>query len=214
MKKRSTSCSKPSPKRATNPAPNRHRARPGRQRILRQSQRQVRLQEVRQEPANFRSDGEVLGQLGGTVSHHFHRRRHGRRRLGRLEAHYRSARLEDPTGRRRSVCHQHRAPAQGIEKGIANSILIKVNQIGTLTETLEAMQMAIDAHYTDVISHRSGETEDRFHRRSRGGHAAPARSRPVRPAVPTASPNTTSSCASKRNSATPRNSPGRKAFHQ
>jgi enolase len=52
--------------------------------------------------------------------------------------------------------------AQGIEKGIANSILIKVNQIGTLTETLEAMKMAADAGYTSVISHRSGETEDAF----------------------------------------------------
>jgi enolase len=52
--------------------------------------------------------------------------------------------------------------AQGIEKGIANSILIKVNQIGTLTETLEAMQMAANAHYTNVVSHRSGETEDAF----------------------------------------------------
>jgi enolase len=49
---------------------------------------------------------------------------------------------------------------EGIEKGIANSILIKVNQIGTLTETLEAIQMAKDAGYTAVISHRSGETED------------------------------------------------------
>jgi enolase 1/2/3 len=52
--------------------------------------------------------------------------------------------------------------AQGIEKGVANSILIKVNQIGTLTETLEAMKMAADAGYTSVISHRSGETEDAF----------------------------------------------------
>ncbi|MCG2710873.1 MAG: phosphopyruvate hydratase [Candidatus Omnitrophica bacterium] len=48
----------------------------------------------------------------------------------------------------------------GIEKGIANSILIKVNQIGTLTETLEAISMARNAGYTSVISHRSGETED------------------------------------------------------
>ena len=52
--------------------------------------------------------------------------------------------------------------AMGIEKGIANSILIKVNQIGTLTETLEAMKMASDAGYTSVVSHRSGETEDAF----------------------------------------------------
>ncbi len=52
--------------------------------------------------------------------------------------------------------------AQGIEKGIANSILIKVNQIGTVSETLEAMQMATAAHYTNIVSHRSGETEDAF----------------------------------------------------
>jgi enolase len=49
---------------------------------------------------------------------------------------------------------------EGIDKGIANSILIKVNQIGTLTETLEAISMAHDANYTAVVSHRSGETED------------------------------------------------------
>ncbi|MBO6948390.1 MAG: phosphopyruvate hydratase [Rhodospirillales bacterium] len=50
--------------------------------------------------------------------------------------------------------------ADGIEMGVANSILIKVNQIGTLTETLEAVHMAHRAGYTTVISHRSGETED------------------------------------------------------
>lgn len=49
---------------------------------------------------------------------------------------------------------------EGIDKGIANSILIKFNQIGSLTETLEAIKMAKDAGYTAVISHRSGETED------------------------------------------------------
>ncbi len=51
---------------------------------------------------------------------------------------------------------------KGIDKGIGNSILIKVNQIGTLTETLEAMRMATNAGYTAVVSHRSGETEDSF----------------------------------------------------
>ena len=51
---------------------------------------------------------------------------------------------------------------RGIEKGIANSILVKVNQIGTLSETLEAMSMAARANYTAVVSHRSGETEDPF----------------------------------------------------
>lgn len=49
---------------------------------------------------------------------------------------------------------------RGIEKSIANSILIKLNQIGTMTETLEAIRMAHDAGYTAVVSHRSGETED------------------------------------------------------
>ena len=51
---------------------------------------------------------------------------------------------------------------RGIERGIANSILIKLNQIGTVTETLEAMHMAATANYTAVVSHRSGETEDPF----------------------------------------------------
>ena len=49
---------------------------------------------------------------------------------------------------------------QGIESKTANSILIKVNQIGTLTETFEAMEMAKRAGYTCIVSHRSGETED------------------------------------------------------
>jgi enolase len=51
---------------------------------------------------------------------------------------------------------------RGIKEGVANSILIKVNQIGTLTETFEAMRMAASAGYTSVVSHRSGETEDTF----------------------------------------------------
>jgi enolase len=50
----------------------------------------------------------------------------------------------------------------GIDQGVANSILVKVNQIGSLTETLEAMRMAANAGYTAVVSHRSGETEDPF----------------------------------------------------
>ncbi|MCF7809438.1 phosphopyruvate hydratase [bacterium] len=52
--------------------------------------------------------------------------------------------------------------ADGIERGVANSILIKLNQIGTISETLEAIAMARSAAYTCVISHRSGETEDTF----------------------------------------------------
>jgi enolase len=50
--------------------------------------------------------------------------------------------------------------AEGIKKGVANSILVKVNQIGTLSETLEAVRLAQEAGYTVVMSHRSGETED------------------------------------------------------
>jgi enolase len=52
--------------------------------------------------------------------------------------------------------------AQGIERGVGNAILIKVNQIGTLTETLESIEMARGAGYNAIISHRSGETEDTF----------------------------------------------------
>lgn len=51
---------------------------------------------------------------------------------------------------------------KGIDQGIANSILVKVNQIGTLTESFEAIEMAKSAGYTTIISHRSGETEDSF----------------------------------------------------
>ena len=50
--------------------------------------------------------------------------------------------------------------SEGIKRGLANSILVKVNQIGTLTETLAAVEMAHKASYTAVMSHRSGETED------------------------------------------------------
>jgi len=52
--------------------------------------------------------------------------------------------------------------ARGIREGVANSILIKLNQIGTITETIEAVRMAFDAGYTAVVSHRSGETDDPF----------------------------------------------------
>jgi len=52
--------------------------------------------------------------------------------------------------------------ADGIKQGIANSILIKLNQIGTVTETLKAVDMAHKAGYRAIISHRSGETEDTF----------------------------------------------------
>jgi enolase len=71
-----------------------------------------------------------------------------------------SASAQGPAGRRRSVRHQHQDPPEGIDKGIANSILIKVNQIGSLTETLEAIQHGPGCRLHAVVSHRSGETED------------------------------------------------------
>ena len=58
------------------------------------------------------------------------------------------------------VTNSSSACSRGIDEGVANSILVKVNQIGTLTETLEAVEMAHRAGYTAVMSHRSGETED------------------------------------------------------
>ena len=88
--------------------------------------------------------------------------------------------------------------ADGIKKGIANSILVKVNQIGTLTETLDAVEMAHKAGYTAVMSHRSGETEDSTIADLAVATNA-ARSRPARWRAPTASPSTTSCCGSRRN---------------
>jgi enolase len=57
-------------------------------------------------------------------------------------------------------CTNTKIIREGIRRGIANSVLIKINQIGTLTETLDAIEMAKTAGYTAVVSHRSGETED------------------------------------------------------
>ena len=57
-------------------------------------------------------------------------------------------------------CHQHAASSEGIDRKCGNSILIKLNQIGTLTETMEAVKLAKRAGYTAIVSHRSGETED------------------------------------------------------
>ena len=65
-----------------------------------------------------------------------------------------------PARRRRPLRHEPRAPPRGIESGAGNSILVKVNQIGTLTETIDAVELAHANGYTAVMSHRSGETED------------------------------------------------------
>jgi enolase len=89
---------------------------------------------------------------------------------------------------------------EGIERGIANSILIKLNQIGTLTETLDTIALAREAGYRAVISHRSGETEDTFIA-DLGWRPGWASSRPGRPPDQSASPSTTNFCESRRSSA-------------
>ena len=95
------------------------------------------------------------------LSDRLHRGRHGRGRLGRLEGADRRARRASASSSA-TTCSSPTPSAwrEGIEKGVANSILVKVNQIGTLTETLDAVDMAHRAGYTAVMSHRSGETED------------------------------------------------------
>ena len=94
--------------------------------------------------------------------------------------------------------------AEGIKNGIANSILIKVNQIGTLTETLAAVEMAQKAGYTAVMSHRSGETEDAtiadLAVATNCGQIKTGRS-----PAPIGRPNTISCCALRRNWARRRN---------
>ena len=87
---------------------------------------------------------------------------------------------------------------RGIDEGVGNSILIKLNQIGTVSETLEAIELARRYGYTSIISHRSGETEDAFIA-DLAVATARARSRPVRLRARTGLRNTTSYCGSKRN---------------
>jgi enolase len=94
------------------------------------------------------------------VPDHLDRRRHARRRLGRLgDPDQELGKKVQLVGDDLFVTNT-KILKEGIEKGIANSILIKINQIGTLTETFAAIEMAKRAGYTAVISHRSGETED------------------------------------------------------
>ena len=87
--------------------------------------------------------------------------------------------------------------SEGIEKGVGNSILVKVNQIGTLTETLEAIAIARKAGYTAVISHRSGETEDTTIA-DLAVATARDRSRRARRRARIESPSTTGCCESRR----------------
>ncbi len=101
--------------------------------------------------------------------------------------------------------------AEGIKRGVANSILIKINQIGTLSETFEAVEMAKCAGYTSVISHRSGETEDT----TIADIAVATNAGQIKTGSlsrSTASRSTTSCCASRKSSATPALTPGAGPF--
>ena len=90
---------------------------------------------------------------------------------------------------------------RGIDENVANSILVKVNQIGTLTETLDTVGLATRSSYASVMSHRSGETEDTTIADLAVATDC-ARSRPAHRRGPSASPSTTSCCASRRSSTT------------
>ena len=159
------------------------------------------LQEIGRADAHVRRDGRAVRGLGAAVSDHLDRGRPRRRRLGRLEGADARRSATRPARRRRRVRHQPGDPAAGIDEGVGNALLVKLNQIGTVTETLDAIAMARDAGYAS--DHLAPLGRDRGHddRRPRRRHVAPARSRPARPAAAIASRSTTSCCASKRSSA-------------
>ena len=120
----------------------------------------LRLQKIRWLESDRGRVDRSLRKAHATFPDHLDRRRLRGKRLGGLEEIDRAARRQNSTCRRRSFCHERRVPAQRNRTGTANSILVKVNQIGTLTETLDAIRLATENNYTAVISHRSGETED------------------------------------------------------
>ena len=134
------------------------RPRPGDQRDLRGRLLRAR---ARGPHAERGGDGRLLGGGLRPLPDRLDRGRHGRGGLGRLEAAHRA---RSGTGCSWSATTSSSptpsGSTRGIEAGVGNSILVKVNQIGTLTETLEAIRTAREAGYTAVISHRSGETED------------------------------------------------------
>ena len=112
---------------------------------------------------------KYLSDLVVALSDRHDRGRHVRRRHGRLEGADRSARQQVPARRRRSVRHQCQAACDGIKNGRANSILIKVNQIGTLTETLDAVELAQNTATPPYVTPL--RRNRRFHhRRFRGRH--------------------------------------------
>ncbi len=107
-------------------------------------------------------------------------------------------RQKDPDRRRRLLRHQHQAPRQRHRNGRCNSILIKLNQIGTVTETIETINMAKRAGYTP--SYPTARAKPKIPSSPTSSSASKqARSRPAPCRAPTASRSTTSSCASRRN---------------
>ena len=136
----------------------RHRPRPGDQRAVPRR----RLPPGRRgQGAQLRRDGGVLDRPRRPLPDRVDRGRHGRGRLGRL-----GRRSPTALGGRVQLVGDDlfvtntRRLRQGIERGVANSVLVKVNQIGSLTETLDTVELATRSGYTSVMSHRSGETED------------------------------------------------------
>jgi enolase len=102
--------------------------------------------------------------------------------------------------------------ARGIKEKVGNAILIKLNQIGTVTETIEAIEMARKAGYASIVSHRSGETEDTFI----ADFSVAMGTGKLRPALlraRTESQNTISFCALKKNLARRRDFPGAARWH-
>ena len=132
--------------------------------------RQVRPGRRGQDPRPGRH-GRLPGRPGRQVPDRLDRGRLRRGRLRRLEAADRRA-WATRSSWSATTCSSPTRSAwrMGIGEGLANSILVKVNQIGTLSETLDAVDMAHRAGYTAVMSHRSGETEDVDHRRPRRRH--------------------------------------------
>ena len=145
--------------------------------------------------------GRLLGGDGRSLPDRVHRGRHGRGRLGRLgRAHRRRSAAASSSWATTSSSPTPSGWPSGIERGVANSVLVKVNQIGTLTETLDTVELATRNAYTSVISHRSGRDRGHHHRRPRRGHQLrPDQDRRARPA-PTGWPSTTSCCASRTTS--------------
>jgi hypothetical protein len=149
-------------------------------RVLRQRRRRPTSSRRRQVGEIRRGTRRLLRQAAEEIPDHLDRGRLRRKRLGRLEGAHRQARQATTqlVGDDLFVTNTQ-VPQEGHRSGVANSILVKVNQIGSLTETFDAVELAKENGYTSVLSHRSGETEDSPSPTSPWPPTA-ARSRPAR----------------------------------